>query len=257
MLRKISSLVFAVLLCLSLFTPNAWADGYFGNFSQSCNDIKLDVSSYGDITLKAQCKDRRGIYGNTEFDLEQFISNDDGSLSWNQDDKFSNVTDTCKDISVVSSYMDAVCKKDDGSTQETTLDLDYYIGNIDGELLSANSQELSQFSGFRKSCEDIKLDVRSYGIRLEANCKKKGFSNASSYTEFDLEQFISNENGSLSWNQDGGYHHVTDTCKDISLVGSKIKALCEKDDGSTQETTLDLNNYIGNIDGNLFSKSSH
>ncbi len=47
----------------------------------------------------------------------------------------------------------------------------------------------------------------------------------------------------------GGF---SQTCRNISVNGSRLTATCEKADGYTpSQTSIDLNKYIGNIDGTL------
>ena len=121
--------LFACVISFNLVVDRAMATG---DFSQSCADIKLDGSS-----LSAECRKINGAYENTTINLDDYIGNLDGTLSWG-DHLFSR---TCKDIylgQLLSNreyVINASCEKRDGYTYEATeINLDDHIANIDGAL---------------------------------------------------------------------------------------------------------------------------
>ncbi|MEB3357256.1 MAG: CVNH domain-containing protein [Synechococcales bacterium] len=92
---------------------------------------------------------------------------------------------TCDDIHVGGSFLSAMCEKADGYTmKETEIDLDDYIGNLDGELSWGDHL-------FSLTCYDIYTDTDI----LSANClDREGYIVP---TELDLDDHIANIDGNL------------------------------------------------------------
>lgn len=124
MLRIATAFVCALFLAFNLLVGNAWATG---DFSQTCRNINLEGS-----LLTAECEQVDGYtYVPTAIDLNDYIGNINGTLEWG-DHLF---TLTCYDTKVNGNLLTGKCKKRDGyRLDSTSINLDEYIANIDGEL---------------------------------------------------------------------------------------------------------------------------
>jgi hypothetical protein len=96
---------------------------------------------------------------------------------------------TCENISVDGSNLTAICEEADGFTRsKTSIDLNQYIGNIDGTLEWGDER-------FSQTCEKIGLAGKN---RLRAECEKADQrSSLGSY--LNLDEHIANINGSLEF----------------------------------------------------------
>ncbi|MFM6001809.1 MAG: CVNH domain-containing protein [Sphaerospermopsis kisseleviana] len=130
LLKYVFAVLFACLVSLNIVVDKAMATG---GFSQTCKNIVLDGS-----ILSAACEKADGYtLENTSIDLDGYIGNLDGTLSWG-DHLFSL---TCKSVGLGQSLsnrhytLNAECKRRNGYTYiPTEIDLDAYIANINGEL---------------------------------------------------------------------------------------------------------------------------
>lgn len=125
MLKICVTFLCALFLSLNLAIGNAWATG---EFSQTCVDINVDGS-----TLTATCEKADGYTLSTSsIDLNSYIANLDGTLSWDGD-QFAL---TCDNTGLAGgSRLRAECEKADGVTHlGSYIDLDDHIANIDGQL---------------------------------------------------------------------------------------------------------------------------
>lgn len=130
LLRIAFTFLFAVFLSFNLVVDQAKATG---QFSQTCYDINISGS-----TLSATCEKADGYTPkDTSIDLDQYIGNLDGTLSWG-DEKFSL---TCENIGLAQLLssrqlvLSAKCEKRDGITyDQSDIELDDHIANIDGTL---------------------------------------------------------------------------------------------------------------------------
>ncbi|MBD2602942.1 cyanovirin [Scytonema hofmannii FACHB-248] len=121
--RVLVACVFAVVIAFDLFTSNAWA---LGDFSKTCRDASVSGS-----TLRASCEKANGGFTPTSIDLNPYIGNIDGSLSWND----KNFIETCRGTALKSgSTLTAECKKRNQDFVGTSINLDDHIANIDGNL---------------------------------------------------------------------------------------------------------------------------
>ena len=97
-------------------------------FSRSSKDISISHS-----VLTANCRDSDGSYNVSTLDLNDWITNIDGTLRWAEDGKFY---DTSKGTSLTDGVtLKAKCKNVDGSYVSSTLNLDEKIANVDGKLV--------------------------------------------------------------------------------------------------------------------------
>lgn len=99
---------------------------------------------------------------------------------------------------------------------------------------------------FSNTCREINL-VNQTTVR--AICKRRDQSEQ--YTTTDLNRYIANADGQLSWDLNGGKFILT--CQQPNLLGEiqRLGAYCKKRNGATQITFINLNEHIANIDGFL------
>jgi len=97
-------------------------------------------------------------------------------------------------------------------------------------------------NNFAETCEDIGLD----GSLLKANCRNA----EGKYTQtfIDLNNEITNNNGQLEWNNNGGY---TKSCDFCYLAQFSIRCQCYTPNGFlNQESGVNfwpVRNYYGNL----------
>ncbi|MEA5532744.1 CVNH domain-containing protein [Crocosphaera sp. XPORK-15E] len=127
--KVIFAFLFACVISFNLVVDQAMATG---EFSQTCENIELDGSF-----LTADCKRIDGSLEATSINLDYFVGNLNGTLSWGD----HNFSQTCKDIGLGQSLrtreyvLNAQCEKADGRTYVATeITLDEDIANIDGLL---------------------------------------------------------------------------------------------------------------------------
>ncbi|MEC4887265.1 MAG: CVNH domain-containing protein [Scytonema sp. PMC 1070.18] len=96
---------------------------------------------------------------------------------------------TCYDVEISDSTLTAVCAKADGYTpSETSIDLDEYIGNVDGTL-EWNDHK------FSLTCGNIGLIGNN---RLRAECERADQVNYLG-TYINLDEHITNSDGRLEF----------------------------------------------------------
>lgn len=102
-----------------------------------------------------------------------------------------NFSQTCQNITLEGSDLTAECAQLDGYTYiPTTLDLDDYIGNINGELQWGDHW-------FSHTCESTRVE----GNRLMGECEKRdGYTLESTF--IDLDEYIANIDGELTFEYD-------------------------------------------------------
>ena len=93
---------------------------------------------------------------------------------------------TCRNVSISGSTLSASCEKADGGYQDTKIDLNSNIGNVDGSLSWSDQN-------FIKTCRNTSVS----GSTLQGECKKRdqSWTNAS----INLDTHIANINGSLQY----------------------------------------------------------
>ncbi|MDJ0731219.1 MAG: CVNH domain-containing protein [Crocosphaera sp.] len=101
---------------------------------------------------------------------------------------------TCQDITLKGSTLSADCEKADGYTlEQSSINLDEYIGNLDGTLSWGDSR-------FSLTCEDLGLGQSLFNrhYTLSGKCEKRdGYTLES--TDIDLDSHIANINGVLTY----------------------------------------------------------
>lgn len=109
--------------------------------------------------------------------------------------------------------------------------------------------------GFTQSCKNIQftLFTRQGGFSpLTADCNTRtGEVRSGSFNFLDLNANITNNDGTLAWQKDGGFANSVNNC---GLSVSNVTMLfCDatKMDGSVVNTSINLDDKIANNDGNL------
>jgi len=129
-LKVAFAFLFAFLVSFNLVVDQAMATG---QFTKTCEEINISGS-----TLSATCQKADGYTLNdSSLNLDQYIGNLDGTLSWGDKD-FSK---TCENIALAQLLFNkqlvvtAQCEKKDGiSYEQSDIELDAHIANIDGTL---------------------------------------------------------------------------------------------------------------------------
>ena len=121
-LKTIACFLFTVAISFGVFANNAFA----GNFSQSCYN-----SSVSGSVLSSTCRRINGSYNHTSINLNRYIENVDGGLTW----QYGNFSQTCDGTGLYTpSVMASECKTRAGNFVPSSIDLDQHIANIDGTL---------------------------------------------------------------------------------------------------------------------------
>lgn len=114
------------LAAMSLMTVST---AMAGNFSHTCRDISIDGGQ-----LSAICRTQDQRERNTAINLDRFIGNIDGRLTWGE----RNFSHSSRDIYVDGNRLEAICRAMDGSERQSSLNLDRAISNINGKLMFDN-----------------------------------------------------------------------------------------------------------------------
>jgi len=96
-----------------------------GDFSQTCTNISMHGSK-----LVAHCRRIDQSYKKTAINLDRYIGNINGVLSWDD----GNFSQTCRNVHARGGVLKAVCERRNGSLKKTSIDLDEGISNINGSL---------------------------------------------------------------------------------------------------------------------------
>ncbi len=106
-------------------------------------------------------------------------------------------------------------------------------------LFTSNASALG---GFSRTCREASVS----GSSLKASCERAngGFNP----TSIALNPYIGNIDGRFSWND----RNFIETCRNTTLKsGSNLSAECKKRDQNFVSTSINLDEHIANIDGNL------
>ncbi|NER50480.1 MAG: cyanovirin [Symploca sp. SIO1A3] len=122
-LRATVAFLSAVAMSFGMFTSHALA---LGDFSQTCYNSNVSSS-----TLSSSCRRIDGSINDTSINLNPYIENVDGTLVWQP----NNFIATCRNTGLTSpSIMAAECKTRSQDWNDTSIDLDDHIANINGVL---------------------------------------------------------------------------------------------------------------------------
>jgi len=129
-------------------------------------------------------------------------------------------------------------------------------GGMNGNAINTSVVigESAQGGDYQLTCRDIRRD----GHMLKASCQKKdGSWRSTSLDTRNCRSQIANDDGRLRCTQGGGIPpgDYRLTCENIHVSSQRLDALCQKEDGSFRQTSLDnfyrCGNKISNIDGRL------
>ena len=99
-----------------------------------------------------------------------------------------NFSQTCYNTSIDYDTLTSTCYRADGYTPNTSsIDLDRYIENIDGNLKW-------QYGNFSQTCEYVSVEG---GSLLTAECRRRDQS--PNYTKINLDDHIANIDGTLTY----------------------------------------------------------
>ncbi|ACK70098.1 Cyanovirin-N domain protein [Gloeothece citriformis PCC 7424] len=147
LLRIAFTLLLALCFFLNVVPGKAWATG---EFSASCTNVTIshnddsNPDTIGTPILSASCQNLDGSYVETTLDLNPYIGNGDGILSWAGDK--NNFGLSCYDLEISNTGMlTGMCFKDikrvDGKLVipnpkeiEASINLNAHIANLDGTL---------------------------------------------------------------------------------------------------------------------------
>ena len=96
-------------------------------FSLTSTDVKLEGSK-----LKARCKDRSGNYHDSEIELNNYIENIDGVLTWLPNGNFAA---SCHTVLLVGSVLKCQSATRTGQFRDASISLDEKISNFNGKLV--------------------------------------------------------------------------------------------------------------------------
>jgi hypothetical protein len=252
----------------------------FGDYQQTCQDIRRDGSM-----LEARCQKRDGGWRNTSLDTRNCggqIINDDGHLrcgqgygggqGWYNGMPSGDYQQTCQDIRMNGSILEARCQKRDGDLRTTSLDMRGCRGqgnviNDNGNLRCGEGYGGGYAGGYgdyQQTCQDI----RSNGWILEARCQKRdgGWRNTSLDTRgCNGRNNVINDDGYLRCGEGNRYQpglqeglpsgDYTQSCRNIRVNAGRLEADCQTRDGDFRHTSLndydDCRGGIVNDDGHL------
>ena len=117
-------------------------------FYQSSKNVSLKGTQ-----LRAQCRDDRyGVYRDSVLDINNYINNENGTLTWTP----GNFSATSKSIILEGSVLKCHCKNRIGLWFSTQLDLNDKICNFNGKLV-----HLSERSHVQVGDSNIKVGTKS------------------------------------------------------------------------------------------------
>jgi hypothetical protein len=101
--------------------------------------------------------------------------------------------------------------------------------------------------GFSASCNN--LTFRGGPTTLGANCYNN--TGTAVHTEVDLNDHITNNNGNLAWERDGGMDGSTKNCELIEVGSTYMVCDAARKDGSYNQSSIHLDDEIANYNGVL------
>jgi hypothetical protein len=262
----------------------SWQGGTpYGDYQQTCQDIRTN----GPI-LEARCQKSDGGWRSTSLDIRACngqVVNVDGHLRCGQGGysggqggyggtPSGDYQQTCRDISINGSFLEARCQKRDGDWRRTSLDMRGCGGrnnviNDDGYLRCGEANYGGGYGGtpfgdYQQTCQDIRIN----GSFLEARCQKRDGGWRS--TSLDMRgcggrNNVINDDGYLRCGEANYYQpgvqpgspsgDYTQTCQNIRRDGGRLEADCQTRDGGVRHTSLndydDCRGAIINDDGHL------
>lgn len=220
----------------------------FASFQDSCRNIRVNGN-----TLSASCRNERGRYVATTIQILG-ITNVNGNLEYLRDGRGrSTYQDTCTSITVSGANLSAECRREDGSLNYSTVFLRNIYNdngrlryNFDGNDDGGGNPVDPPDNGatFQDSCRNIRVSTTT----LSAQCRDENRRWRNSSVQI---RGITNVNGNLEYLRDGrGRSSYQETCTNIRIDGATLTARCQREDGSSNRTSIVLRGII-NDDGRL------
>lgn len=219
----------------------------YSSFQESCRDIRVSGA-----TLSARCMTERGDYVSTSIEIRG-IGNSNGNLEYSRNERGrSTYQETCDDIRISGSNLSAQCRRADGSSNYTSINLRDIVNN-NGRLAYGrnngggnggyypNPPSSNNPANFQDSCRNIRVSVTT----LSAQCRDDNRRWRDSSIQI---RGITNVDGNLEYLRDGrGRSTYQESCRDIRISGARLEARCQRADGSTKRTSVNL---IGIVNDN-------
>jgi hypothetical protein len=137
-------------------------------------------------------------------------------------------------ISFNRGVLQADCRRKDGTTKRSRINLDQFIANDNGILVVRPDGRFSQ------TCTDITIsDGILHCLAQQSNSK---FCSAS---QLDLNSFVKNNDGNLEWSQSS-----VESCK-FYINNGILHSESRMAAGPMKKASLALDDWIGNNDGQL------
>ena len=129
--RKIKLLAIPAIIINSMLTGMATTQANTSRgYTQTCTNI-IYKAGY----LAATCRTKDGAYRKSDIDLNNYITNKDGTLMWGREGNFAD-SSNCEVVVNNDSISNLYCytRAVDGTKKLDTLNLDAHIENINGWL---------------------------------------------------------------------------------------------------------------------------
>ncbi|TFK35023.1 Cyanovirin-N [Crucibulum laeve] len=218
-------------------------------FTDSCKSVTLTGT-----VLSAECKlaDNK-TYKPASISLDKLIGNVGGKLTWGH----VNFSQTCKDIVLKGSVLTAVCKTSDNKWVASELDLNAHIQNNKGLLEGVNIHHHVDTHAVATKHVAPALN-RSISIASTASAASESSSlfSATSSTSSATTVAASSSSTTKTFSSSQFRSHsmqytLEESCTLIKIEKGILYAECRLADGSCNSCSIDLNLYIGNINGCL------
>ncbi|HEX8289516.1 MAG TPA: CVNH domain-containing protein [Pyrinomonadaceae bacterium] len=216
----------------------------YSSFQDSCRDIRV----YGN-TLSARCRTERGGYVATSIEIRG-ITNINGVLEYLREGRGrSTYQQTCNNIRISGATLSARCLREDNSYNNTSIYLRGIVNNDgrleynrgDGGNNGDNSPPSNNPASFQDSCRNIRVNMTT----LTAQCRDENGRWQASSIEI---RGIRNVNGNLEYLREGRRRSTyQDSCTEIRINGSNLRARCQRENGSYKPTSIEL---IGIVNDN-------
>ena len=216
----------------------------YASFQDSCRDIRVNGN-----TLSARCRTERGAYIATTIEIRG-ITNVNGVLEYlRQGRGRSTYQETCSNIRISGATLNARCRREDNSYNNTSIYLRDIVNN-NGRLEynrdggggnDSPNPPSNNPASFQDSCRNIRVDVTT----LSAQCRSENGRWRDSSVEI---RGITNVNGDLEYLREGRRRSTyQDSCTEIRIDGANLRARCQRQNGSYKRTSIEL---IGIVNDN-------
>lgn len=218
-------------------------------YIQNCSNIALSGT-----VLSATCTNTAGIPNYSQIDLNNYVSNHEGTLIW----AYSNghFAATCSSITLQGATLYAACLNSNGARITSRISVNQRVSNTGGYLVFDSSglqapttpapttRAPTSAPIYFQNCTNIALSATI----LSATCWNS--AGLSSFPNIDLNIYITNNNGVFNWSP-SSYGNFAASCSSITLQGATLSASCRDVSGVSRTTTISVNQRISNVGGKL------